>query len=85
MREFKYTITDPMGMHARPAGQFVKEASRYQSSITLTKGGKSVDVKKIFAVMGLAVKCGEEVKISLDGADEDEAADGLRDFMEENL
>ena len=85
MKEFKYTITDPMGMHARPAGMFVKEASACECSITLTKGEKSVDAKKIFAVMGLSVKCGEEVTISLEGEGEDKALEALESFMKENL
>ena len=35
MKEFNYTITDPQGIHARPAGVLVKEAAKYQSTITL--------------------------------------------------
>lgn len=85
MKEFKYKITDPMGMHARPAGLFVKEASASECSITVTKGEKSVNAKKIFAVMGLAVKCGEEVTITLDGPDEDTVVETLERFMKENL
>lgn len=85
MKEFKYVIKDPMGIHARPAGQFVKAASDCQSIVTLTKGEKSVDAKKIFAVMGLAVKCGEEVAISVEGADENTAVETLECFIKENL
>lgn len=85
MKEFKYVITDPMGMHARPAGMFVKEASACECNVTLTKGGKSVDAKKIFAVMGLSVKYGEEVAITLEGIDEDKALEALQFFMKKNL
>ena len=45
MKEFNYTITDPQGIHARPAGVLVKEAAKYQSTITLEKDGKTGDVK----------------------------------------
>lgn len=85
MQEFNYTITDPLGVHARPAGVLVKEAAKYQSSITLEKGGKSGDMKRIFAVMGLGVKCGETVTVKVDGPDETEAASAVESFFKANL
>ena len=42
MKEFKYVITDPEGIHARPAGELVKAAKEFAANITLTKDGKSV-------------------------------------------
>ena len=48
MKEFKYTITDPEGIHARPAGELVKAAKQFTSTIKLAKDGKSGDCKKIF-------------------------------------
>lgn len=85
MKEFKYTIKDPEGLHARPAGILVKQAAGYSSIIKLIKGEKSADAKRIFGVMGLAVKTGEEVKITIEGADEEEAATELEAFFKENL
>ena len=67
MKEFTYTITDPEGIHARPAGELVKAAKEFSCKITLTKDGKSGDCKKIFGIMGLAVKNGNEVVMSFDG------------------
>ena len=43
MKEFKYTITDSEGIHARPAGELVKEAKKFNSSIQLISGDKSGD------------------------------------------
>lgn len=85
MKEFTYTITDPQGMHARPAGVLVKEAAKYQSSVTIEKDGKSGDAKRIFAVMGLGVKCGQQITVKVDGADEDEAAAAIEAFLKANL
>ena len=85
MKEFKYVITDPEGIHARPAGILVKLAAGYQSSVKIAKGEKSADAKRIFGVMGLGVKTGEEVTITVDGADEDTAAAELQTFFKENL
>ena len=85
MKEFKYVITDPEGIHARPAGILVKQAAGYQSSVKIAKGEKSAVAKRIFGVMGLGVKTGEEVTITVDGADEDTAITELEAFFKENL
>lgn len=85
MKEFKFTITDTDGIHARPAGEFVKAAKAFEASVSLAKGEKSADAKKIFGVMGLAVKQGDVVTVTVDGADEDEAAAALEEFMKKNL
>ncbi|HJC33214.1 HPr family phosphocarrier protein [Mediterraneibacter glycyrrhizinilyticus] len=85
MKEFKYVITDPEGIHARPAGILVKQAAGYQSAVTIAKGEKSADAKRIFGVMGLGVKTGEEITITVEGADEDTAAAELETFFKENL
>ncbi|RKI42469.1 HPr family phosphocarrier protein [bacterium D16-51] len=85
MKEFTYTITDPEGIHARPAGELVKAAKEFSCKITLTKDGKSGDCKKIFGIMGLAVKSGNEVVMNFDGEDEDAACEKISAFMKENL
>lgn len=85
MKEFKYTINDPLGIHARPAGLFAKQATCYQSSITISKDDKEVDAKRIIAVMSLGVKKGQEITVKADGADEEAAIEGLKRFLEENL
>lgn len=85
MKEFKYVITDPEGIHARPAGELVKAAKEFKCSIKLAKDGKSGDCKKIFGIMGLGVKKGDEVTLTFDGADEDAAYESITKFMQENL
>ena len=85
MKEFSYVITDSEGNHARPAGLLVKEAAKFQSDIKLKKGDKEADAKRIFGVMGLAVKCGEEIVMTADGTDEDEAIAAIEAFLKENL
>lgn len=85
MKKFEYTIQDPQGIHARPAGQLTKEAKNYKSTITLTKGEKEVNVLKLLALMGLAVKCGETVTISVEGEDEDVCAAAMEEFFKANF
>ena len=70
MKSIDITIQDKEGLHARPAGILSKAAKGFESKVTMTKNGKVADMKKIFAVMGLAVKCGETVTIAADGPDE---------------
>jgi len=85
MISFTYTIKDELGIHARPAGAFIKEASAFPCKITIAKEGKEVDAKRILGVMSLGVKCGQEITITLDGEQEEEAAAKLQAFLEENL
>lgn len=85
MREFTYTITDPEGIHARPAGLFVKGAAKFDCTITIAKDGKEVDAKRILGVMGLGVKSGQEIVLKTEGEDEDAAMDALCSFLQENM
>ncbi|MGN1205830.1 MAG: HPr family phosphocarrier protein [Eubacterium sp.] len=85
MREFRYVIKDAQGIHARPAGLFVKEAAACECSVTIAKDGREVDAKRILGVMGLGAKQGQEIVLKTEGADEDAAMDKLSAFLEENL
>lgn len=85
MKAFNYVITDEVGIHARPAGMLVKEAKKYQSSVMVKKGEKKADAKKLMILMGLGVKCGEEITVEIDGEDEDQAAAAMETFFKENL
>ena len=85
MKNFVYTIKDEMGIHARPAGMLAKEAKKYESKITITKDGKSADVSRLMAVMSMAVKCGQTVTVAAEGADEETACAGMKEFFENNL
>ena len=85
MKEFKYVIQDKEGIHARPAGIVVGEAKKFASKVTLLNKGKEADLKRIFGVMSLCVKNGEEVKIYVEGADEEAAALAIEKVFKENL
>ncbi len=85
MTQFTYVIKDEQGMHARPAGLLVKQAGKYASSIKISANGKEVDAKRIFGIMSLGIKQGQEVTIIVDGDDEAVAAAELEAFMQSNL
>lgn len=82
MAEFTYVIKDEIGIHARPAGMLVKLVKELGTPVTVTKAGRTVDAAKLMAVMGLGVKCGDEVTVACG----DEAALAkVQAFFEENL
>ncbi|MGN1147611.1 MAG: HPr family phosphocarrier protein [Lachnospiraceae bacterium] len=85
MKTFQYIITDPEGIHARPAGELVKALKDFTSAITITKDGKSADAKRIFGIMSLAAKQGQEITITADGEDEDTAIKAIEEFLKANL
>ncbi|MGN0596162.1 MAG: HPr family phosphocarrier protein [Ruminiclostridium sp.] len=85
MKTFSYTIKDEIGIHARPAGLLAKKAKEFESTITLEKNGKSAAATKLMAVMGLGVKHGETINITVEGADEEAAAAAMQEFFEANL
>lgn len=85
MKELSYVITDPEGIHARPAGALVKEAAAFTSKITIGKDGKEVDAKRIFGIMGLAAKQGQTIVLKAEGDDEDAAIEKIGTFLKENL
>ena len=85
MKEFKYVITDAQGIHARPASELVKALKGVTSVVKLTKEGKTVEAKKLMAVMSLGIKCGQEVTVTVEGEDEDAVAEKLENFFKTNL
>lgn len=85
MKEFTHVITDPLGLHARPAGMLVKACAGYASTVTVTAPTGKADAKRLMAVMRLAAKKGMELTVSVEGADEEKAAAELKAFMEANL
>ena len=85
MKEFRYTIKDAVGIHARPAGLLVKEAKKFESKITVSRDSKTAEATKLMALMGLAVKCGQEVCVQVTGPDEEQASEAMKKFFEENL
>ena len=85
MVTFKYVIKDELGIHARPAGLLVNEAGKLGSKITIEKGEKKGDAKKIFGLMGLGVKQNDEITVTVEGDTEEADADVIKTFLENNL
>jgi phosphocarrier protein HPr len=74
-----FTVTDPIGLHARPAAELVKTAARHQARVRLELGGKAADARSIVQLLGLGVRQGSVVTVTAEGADE---ADALAAVLE---
>ncbi len=85
MQQAKVLVRHEAGLHARPAAQFVKLAKQFQSTITLTGNGKTVNAKSIVLVLTLAINKGTEVEVKAEGEDEHEALAALVEVIEGNF
>lgn len=85
MVSFTYVIKDKLGVHARPGLLLVQEAGKLTSNITINKGAKSGDAKRMFCVMNLAVKQGDQITVQVEGENEAADAEVMKNFLEHNL
>ena len=85
MRSFAYTVSDELGLHARPAGLLVKLASTLSSEVLIEKEGKAVGATRLLALMGLGIRCGDRLRIEIKGENEAADEEKIRDFFEKNL
>jgi phosphocarrier protein len=81
MKEASVTIVNRLGMHARPAAQFVKTADRYRSQVWVRRDELEVNGKSIMGVMMLAAEPGSSLTIRTEGPDEAEALEALRQLV----
>ena len=70
-------ILNRLGLHARPAAEFVKTASRFQSDVWVKKDDVEVSGKSIMGVMMLAAECGSQITIRAEGTDAEAALEAL--------
>jgi len=70
-------IVNSLGLHARPAAEFVKVAAKFQAHITVAKDGLEVNGKSIMGMMMLAAECGSSLLIKADGDDAEAAVAAL--------
>lgn len=82
MAKKDFTILNKLGIHARPAAQFVKTANRFQSDIYVEKDGEEVDGKSIMGLMMLAAGHGSVISVNAEGADADAALAAIGDLID---
>lgn len=85
MKELELVILNATGLHARPAKAFVKLAKKFDSKVQIQYGEKKVNGKSLIGVLKLGVKYSGEIRVLVDGADEDAAADALKEAVETGL
>ena len=76
------TISNSVGLHARPATFFVQKANSFKSSIWVEKEDCRVNAKSLLGVLSLGISKGTEIKLIADGVDENTAIDGLAELID---
>lgn len=82
------TVIHEVGLHARPAAMFVKEASRFESKImveNLNRGTAAVNARSILSVLSLGVNQNDKIRLTIEGADEEQAFNALRNLISGNF
>ena len=79
------TITNEVGLHARPATYFIQKANEFKSGIWVEKEERRVNAKSLLGVLSLGIMKGTTISLIADGADEQEAVAALRELIETNF
>jgi len=79
------TVSNKLGIHARPAAQFVKSASQFEAEIRVEKDGEEINGKSIMGLMMLAAGHGSVLKLIAEGPDAEEALQALEDLVARNF
>ncbi len=79
------TITNNIGLHARPATFFIQKANTFKSSIWIEKEERKVNAKSLLGVLSLGIAQGMSIAISADGSDENDAVNGLIELIKTGL
>ena len=81
----KIKITNPTGLHLRPAGNLCREAMKYKSRVTFNYNTNTANAKSVLSVLGACIKCGMELEFICEGEDEEEALTYLIDYINNGL
>lgn len=79
------TIVNDVGLHARPATFFIQKANTYKSTIWLEEGGRRINAKSLLGVLSMGIVKGTSITLISDGADEEEALNGLAELITTGL
>ncbi|WP_044565186.1 HPr family phosphocarrier protein [Anaerococcus provencensis] len=85
MYEQKVTLTNEIGLHARPASIFIRAAVKFPCDITVEKNGRSYNAKSIMSVLSMSASNGDELTIKACGDDEEDAVKTLVDVIENKI
>ena len=83
--EAQLTLTNPTGLHARPAALFVQTVGRFQAHIQVLMAGKQVDADSIMGILSLGARQGAMITVRASGTDADAALQALGDLVQANF
>ena len=83
--EETFTISNELGLHARPAMLLVQAITRLACSVTIEKEGVEADAKSIMGVLTLAAEQGSSIKVRAEGHDAEKAVKALRELIDDNF
>lgn len=81
----KITVSNPQGLHMRPAGVFAKAMAKFDSNINILFKGTKTNGKSLLNIIGACIKCGSEIEIECEGVDEEEALKTAIELIESGL
>ena len=81
----KITVTNEQGMHMRPASVFSQAMTPFASDVKVVFNGTAYDAKSVMMLMSACIKCGAEIEIQCDGADEQDALKKAVELVESGL
>ncbi|PZS01233.1 MAG: HPr family phosphocarrier protein [Candidatus Chloroheliales bacterium] len=84
MQSATVVLTDPVGLHARPAAELVQTAARYKADISLEHGSRKANAKSIIMVLALGARQGAAVEVKANGEDEFEAVAAIVKLLARN-
>ena len=79
------TVTNPSGLHLRPAGVLSQTAMKFKSDVIIECGEKRIVAKSVLNVMAAGIKCGTAINVICDGEDEAEALETLAQAIADGL
>lgn len=85
MYEKKVTLTNEIGLHARPASIFIRAAVQFPCDIIVEKDGRSYNAKSIMSILSMSASNGEELTIKASGEKEEDAVNSLVDVIENKI
>lgn len=84
MKQLRLTLTNPHGLHARPAAQFVQKAAAFRCDVKIAAGNRSANAKSILQVLSLGLTRGTDIVVEADGSDEEECLAELAALLADN-
>ena len=85
MREIKYVVTNPLGVHARPCALLAQCCVNYKSEVLVKSNDKTADGRNVLNLLALRIKYGDTMVITIEGEDEDVAAPIIEEFFKANF